>query len=96
MDWPIYARSVLALVFVLGLIALAAWLARRFGLMNQMPRARGQKRRLQVLESIGLDNRRRLVLIRRDGVEHLLLLGGANDLVVENAITVSEPKDSLL
>lgn len=42
--------------------------------------------RLAVIETAVVDAERRLVLVRRDGVEHLLLTGGPNDLVVEPAI----------
>lgn len=42
-------------------------------------------RRLSVVEVLPVDDRRRLVLVRRDGAEHLLLVGGpGGDLVVEN------------
>lgn len=80
-----YLQFVLALVFVLGLIGLAARAARRFGLA---PAVRGDRspRRLAVLESIALDAKRRLVLLRRDGVEHLVILGPSSDVVVERAI----------
>lgn len=42
--------------------------------------------RLQVLETAVIDTRRRLVLIRRDDVEHLILIGGPADLVIEGEI----------
>lgn len=84
MDWTLYARTVLALIFVLGLIAAASWLARRSGL--GVGRVGRKGRRLGVVESLTLDNRRRLVLVRRDGVEHLLLVGGAAELLVERGI----------
>jgi hypothetical protein len=39
-----------------------------------------------VTAAIALDGRRRLLLVRRDDVEHLLLIGGPADLVVESGI----------
>lgn len=45
--------------------------------------ARPRQARLQVLDQVAVDARRRLVLIRRDNVEHLLLIGGPQDLVIE-------------
>ena len=69
-----YLQFVLALLFVLGLIGLAAMLARRFGLAPTVRPDRGP-RRLAVVESIALDGKRRLLLLRRDGVEHLVILG---------------------
>src|SRR5450756_2169486 len=38
---------------------------------------------LAVIDAATVDGRRRLVLIRRDNVEHLLMIGGPTDLVVE-------------
>jgi flagellar protein FliO/FliZ len=82
MGFDSYARFVLALAFVLLLIVACAWVARRFGLGGRLVAA-GGKRRLAILEVLPLDGRRRLVLLKRDGVEHLLLLGQPGDLVVE-------------
>lgn len=79
-----YGRFVAALLFVLGLIALVAWLARRFRLGPG--HAPGAARRLAVLETLPLDARRKLVLIRRDDTEHLLLLGAEGSHVVEGGI----------
>jgi hypothetical protein len=54
-------------------------------------RVRGRRgARLGISEYHEIDKDRRLVLIRRDGVEHLLLIGGAQDIVVENNITGGE------
>ncbi len=79
------ARVVVALLVVLGLIALTFWLIRRFGpiTLSKSGVARGRQPRLALLESATVDARRRLVLIRRDNVEHLLLVGGPTDVVVE-------------
>lgn len=82
MSWDIYLRSLAVLALVVALIAGAAWLARRLGAGILMPRGRRQ-RRLSIEEVLPIDNRRRLVLVRRDGVEHLLLIGGTADIVVE-------------
>ncbi len=74
----------LALVFVLALIGLVAYLVRRFGparLGNSG--GRGRAPRLAVIDQAAVDGRRRLVLVRRDNVEHLLMIGGPSDIVVE-------------
>ena len=82
-----YLRFVLALIFVLGLIVFVGWLARRFspgrGLFSSI---KNRERRLAVLETLPLDSRRRLVLIRRDGKQHLLLIGGQTDMMIEQGI----------
>ena len=44
---------------------------------------RGRQPRLAVIDHASVDARRRLILIRRDNVEHLLLIGGPTDVVVE-------------
>jgi flagellar protein FliO/FliZ len=81
----VYWRFVGALVVVIGLILLLAWLAKRMGFGGRIATRRG-KRRLSIQEVMSLDNKRRLVLLRRDGVEHLLLLGMNDDVVVESGI----------
>ena len=63
-----------ALAFVLALVATIAWLARRF-LPGAAGVAAGKKRRLVVVENLALDPKTRAVLLRRDDVEHLLVLG---------------------
>jgi flagellar protein FliO/FliZ len=78
-----FLKFALALVLVLGLIALCAWALRRFGPGSMARPAAG--RRLAIVESLPLDARHRLVLVRRDDREHLLLLGAA-ETVVESGI----------
>jgi len=89
-----YLQFVAALAFVLALIAVLAWAMRRFGLFSNVIPARGGKRRLGVVESATIDAKRRLVLIRRDDREHLLLLGANNDAVIETGITPPSASDA--
>jgi flagellar protein FliO/FliZ len=81
----IYWRFLGALVLVVALIFALAWIAKRLGFGGRLATARG-KRRLGVQEVLSLDGKRRLVLLKRDGVEHLLLLGLNDDVVVETGI----------
>lgn len=83
-----YWRFVLALVLVLALIFAVAWIAKRLGLGGRMAAARG-KRRLSIEEVLSLDAKRRLVLVKRDGIEHLVLLGIGSDVVIETGIAAS-------
>jgi flagellar protein FliO/FliZ len=83
-----YLRFALALVFVLALIGLASWLARRLGLGGRVAGARNGARRIGIVEATTIDAKRRLVLVRRDNAEHLLLIGGGADIVVEHGIPV--------
>lgn len=85
MELDAYLRFGLALLFVLGLIGLCAWGAKRLG-MTPRASAAGHGRRLAVVEVAAVDAKRRLVLVRRDDREHLILLGAAHDVVVEAGI----------
>jgi flagellar protein FliO/FliZ len=95
-----YVRFLLALLFVLGLIGLLAFALRRFGMgaVRVSPayraRGRGAERRLAVVEVVSVDARRRLVLVRRDDTEHLILLGQTTDLLVESGIKPSPSRPS--
>lgn len=86
MEFADYLRFVFALVFVLGLIGVCAFAARRFGLVPGAPKAQGGATRLTVLESVAVDARRRLVLVRRDDKEHLILVSPNTEVVVERGI----------
>ena len=86
MELAEYFRYVAALIFVVSLIALLAWAAKRFGFGGVRVTSAGSARRLAVVETLALDGKRRLVLCRRDGVEHLLLLGGERETIVEASI----------
>lgn len=87
MDWVAVLKSVLSLVFVLGLIMLAAHLLRKYGDGKMMARTpKGASKRLGVVEVAMIDGRRRLVLVRRDEVEHLILLAADRETVIETGI----------
>lgn len=88
MDMANYIRTVAALVLVLGMIVGVLWLLRRFGVPGMVPRLPAN-RRLAVIETIAVDSRRRLVLVRRDNREHLLLLGTTGDVLVETNIDIA-------
>src|SRR5438093_2393146 len=74
----------IAFLIVLALIVLTFWAIRRFGGIGLgAGAARGRQPRLAVIDAAAVDGRRRLVLIRRDNVEHLLMIGGPSDVVIE-------------
>ncbi len=68
---------------VIGLIGGFAWVLRRYGAGRITA---GGKGRLGVVEIAPVDAKRRLVLIRRDAVEHLVLLSPTSETVVETGI----------
>lgn len=95
MDASNYVRFVAALLFVLALIAFATWLAKRFGMGGRVNAVRRGERRLQMVEAMTVDAKHRAVLIRRDDVEHLVLLGPTADVVIETGINAPpEAKNS--
>lgn len=93
MSLAVYIQSLIALVFVVAMIGALAWIVRRFGWANRFVAPAGE-RRLSVLEVLPIDGKRRLVLLRRDAVEHLVLLGIAGDLVIESGgVRPATPKE---
>jgi flagellar protein FliO/FliZ len=90
MELDTYMRFVLALLFVLALIGIVAWLARKAGLGTRVVKTKGVGRRLSIVEVSPVDGKRRLVLVRRDGVEHLVLLGATGETVIETGIAPPE------
>lgn len=86
MELSAYFRFVAALLFVLGIIGVFALLARRFVPGARNINRRGVKRRLSVVEVIPVDTKRRLVLLKRDDTEHLVMLGPTGDTVIERNI----------
>lgn len=84
-----YLFWTLALVVLGLLISGGAWVVRTY-LSGTSPSAllfkQKGERRLGVVEYVSIDAKRRLVLVRRDDSEHLLLTGGPVDLVVETGI----------
>ena len=86
-DWDgIILRILITIAVVVVLAGIAWWLMRRYSATGIGGIGRGRVPRLAVLDALAIDARRRLVLVRRDNVEHLLLIGGPSDVVVEQAI----------
>ena len=75
-------RALFALAITLGIIGLAAWAARRYApqIMARLSAERGE-RRMTVVETLVLDPARRLVLVRIDEEERLLILGEGRELI---------------
>ncbi len=72
----------------LGLIVLIGvlWLMRNRAPSPFVRGGKNRQPRLQVLDAAAVDTRRRLVLVRRDDVEHLIMIGGPSDIVIESRI----------
>lgn len=103
-----YGNNLIVAVVGVGVallaLAIILWIVRRRG--GSSPFIRGGKNRqprLQVLDATAVDARRRLVLVRRDNVEHLVMIGGPTDVVIESGIgaipilkDVRDPQDAML
>lgn len=79
---------VAALGVALGLLCLfiVLWLLRSRAPSPFVRGGRNRQPRLQILDAAAVDTRRRIVLIRRDNVEHLVMIGGPTDIVIETGI----------
>lgn len=86
MDFSEIFRFAAALAFIVGLIGVCAWGARRLGLATGGFSGAGSLKRLSISEVKVVDAKHRLVLIRRDDKEHLVLLGGERNLLIESGI----------
>lgn len=83
---------VLVVAFVAAAIVAVAVIVRK---MMQGPGLTGllapkSQKRLHVIEQAVIDAKRRLVLIRRDNVEHLVMTGGPVDIVIESGIGAAQ------
>src|SRR5438270_2636772 len=74
-----------ALVFVLFRIV--------FGRGIKLPAGRSRQQRLGIVDAFEIDRQRQLVIVRRDNVEHLIMIGGPNDVVVESSIIRAEARE---
>ena len=79
-----YLRTIFALAFVVGLIFLCAVLVKKTGLDKRLAGNKSAVRRLSIIETMYVDPKHRLVLVKCDNREHLLLLGISSDLLVES------------
>jgi len=82
-------RDFAALAMVLALVGLAGLAARRFGVPGIM--SANATRRLAVVETLMLDARHKLFILRRDDKEHLVVVGPEGTSVVESGIPAKLP-----
>lgn len=83
MGWGALVQTLGALMAVVALIFAAAYLARRLGVEKKLAGLR-KDARLRMVESLSLDMRHRLMIIRRDNREHVVVLGPSQIVVVES------------
>ncbi len=85
MAWIDLTRILFALIAVLGLIGLCAFFAKRFGMISDSLLARKPKR-IHLVETLGLDAKRRVAIIKCDDREYLVLLGTQGETVLDQNI----------
>lgn len=97
-DWfaglggPEFATAViwtLAALILLVIVLVIVRLVRSMTFGTFVAGGRNRKTRLAVMDATAVDSHRRLVLVRRDDIEHLLLIGGPTDVVVEREIRMT-------
>jgi len=98
-DWlegmagPQFATAVvwtLAALILLVIVLVVVRLVRSMTFGTFVAGGRNRKTRLAVTDATAVDSHRRLVLVRRDDIEHLLLIGGPTDVVVESVIRIGQ------
>lgn len=95
MEWLLLLKAVLSLVLVLGLLLLTLWAIKYLEVNSsklKFIKKLGEARRIEVVETKRLDAKNSIILIRRDNVEHLVLLGNSN-LLIENNIIAPKNKN---
>jgi hypothetical protein len=78
--------AVAAILFVTALGALSVWAFRTFFGKQGTAGFRPREKRLGVVEWATVDAKRKLLLVRRDNVEHLVMIGGPVDVMLETGI----------
>ncbi|RUM99880.1 hypothetical protein EET67_00030 [Pseudaminobacter arsenicus] len=105
MDWldgiagPGYSAAILwtfAALILLLVVLVIIKLVRSLTFGTFVAGGRNRKARLAVMDATAVDSNRRLVLVRRDDIEHLLLIGGASDIVVERDIRLTQHRRPVL
>ncbi len=92
MDLIDIGRYLGALILVLGLVGAAGLAARRFGLPSLTKPMK--TRRLKIVESLMITPRQRLLLISRDGVEHLVVIGPDGASLIEQNIAALQTEQA--
>lgn len=87
MDGIDFLRFVISLVFVLSLMGGLWLLLKKMGLNGPSMMTPLDKRRLKIVEVLPIDQRRKVIILRRDDTEHLVILGQSGETVVETNIS---------
>jgi flagellar protein FliO/FliZ len=86
MDLLALLRTLGALGLVLGMLAGALWAVKRYDVRLPGRVTTSRRRRIELVERLPVDGKRSVALIRRDGCEHLILMGPDGHAVIETGI----------
>jgi hypothetical protein len=92
MDLLYFLRTIAALATVLGLLVGALWAVRRYNIALPGQTGARSARRLALVERVGIDAKRAVVLIRRDDREHLVMIAPEGQTVIETNIVYQAPE----
>ncbi|WP_120496247.1 flagellar biosynthetic protein FliO [Kiloniella sp. EL199] len=83
MEYGNYFQFFLSLIFIIGLIFAFSLIAKKLGLGHGPAITGNKQKRLQIKEVRPLDAKRKVVIVQCDNKEHVVLVGGTNDLHID-------------
>lgn len=84
-------RTLGALGIVLGMLAGALWFVKRYDVKLPGRVTNSRRKRIEIVERLAVDGKRSVALIRRDGMEHLVMFGPEGQSTIETGIAAPEP-----
>ncbi|WP_342249843.1 FliO/MopB family protein [Sphingomonas sp. OTU376] len=93
MDILSMLRTIGALGMVLGMLAGALWFVKRYDVKLPGRVSSSRRKRIEIVERLSVDGKRSVALIRRDGMEHLVMFGPEGQSTIETGIAAPEPAE---
>ncbi len=93
-ELPQAIRLIIALFIVFLLMGGLAFILKKLGLATNSTIKSGEKKRLKIVETIPLDARRRLTILKCDDKEHLVILGANSETVIDKNIPSVDGSDN--
>jgi len=90
MDILSMLRTLGALGMVLGMLAGALWFVKRYDVKLPGRVSNTRRKRIEIVERLSVDAKRSVALIRRDGMEHLVMFGPEGQSTIETGIAAPE------
>jgi flagellar protein FliO/FliZ len=86
--------AAVAICFIVAAVLILLIFRLAFGRRLRMAGSRGRQLRLGIVDAFDLDRQRQLVIVRRDNTEHLIMIGGPNDVLIESQILRAEAREA--